>query len=232
MAGWIKLHRKILDNPVVMKSPEHFMVWAYLLLEATHEDYPTLWGKDKVVLKPGQVIKGRLQIARDLRINESKVKRILNDLKSDQQIDQQAKHYGSLITILNWHTYQNCDQQIDQQVTNERPTSDQRVTSKQEQKNKRTKEDINIGVYGEFQNVRLTDDEYKKLVDRFPMDYQDRVENLSQYLAKTGKRYKSHYATILSWDRKNTRGKQKPEEKPGRLDWLDELIEQEAANGV
>ena len=62
--------------------------------------------------------------------------------------------------------------------------------------------DSNYEIYGEFNNVKLTDDEYEKLVDRFPMDYQDRIEELSVYLKKSGRKYKSHYATILSWDRK------------------------------
>ena len=46
----------------------------------------------------------------------------------------------SLISILSWNEYQNCDQQIDQQVTNECPTSDQRVTTLQEHNNRRTQE--------------------------------------------------------------------------------------------
>lgn len=59
--------------------------------------------------------------------------------------------------------------------------------------------------YGEFDNVLLTIDEYMKLKDRFP-DYQERIENLSQYMARfpdKAKTYKSHYATILAWSRKD-----------------------------
>ena len=40
------------------------------------------------------------------------------------------------------------------------------------------------------------------------------IENLSSYMASTGKRYKSHYATILNWDR---RDKQKQEEEQKRI---------------
>lgn len=53
--------------------------------------------------------------------------------------------------------------------------------------------------YGEFKNVLLTDDEYQKLKDRFPNDLNQRIERLSDYVASTGKSYKSHYATIISW---------------------------------
>jgi len=59
-------------------------------------------------------------------------------------------------------------------------------------------------VYGEFKNVKLTDEEFKKLTDRFgEHGTRDQIENLSQYLASKGKQYKSHYATILNWERKN-----------------------------
>lgn len=132
MAGWIKLHRKLLTNPVVMKDGDHLAVWTYLLLNAQHDKFNTLFGGKKVTLKPGQLITGRKKISSDLKISESKVRRVLNALKSDQQIDQRSTRYGSLITILEWDKYQKRDQQNSQQVTNERPTSDQQATTIQE----------------------------------------------------------------------------------------------------
>ena len=56
MEGWIKLHRKILDNPIVMKDSEHLAVWIYLLLNATHKDYDVLFEGKRITLKPGQLI--------------------------------------------------------------------------------------------------------------------------------------------------------------------------------
>lgn len=125
MSGWIKLHRKMLDNPVVMKDADHLAVWAYLLLNATHKKYPTTFGGKKIVLEPGQLITGRRKIADDLQIDQQKIRRILKILKNEQQIDQRAEPYGSLITILNWDRYQSGDQQNDQRATNKRPTNDQ-----------------------------------------------------------------------------------------------------------
>jgi len=65
--------------------------------------------------------------------------------------------------------------------------------------------------YGEFQNVLLTDTEYQKLKDRFNSQTDDLIENLSVYLESKGKKYKSHYATILSWERKNSSKGNKPQ---------------------
>lgn len=55
-------------------------------------------------------------------------------------------------------------------------------------------------IYGEFKNVKLTDEEYQKLKDKDLLSY---IEKLSSYIASKGKRYKNHYATILNWSRKN-----------------------------
>lgn len=58
--------------------------------------------------------------------------------------------------------------------------------------------------YGDAENVLLTDEEYKKLKDRFPSDYKERINNLSYYIASKGAKYKSHYMTILAWARKDS----------------------------
>lgn len=61
--------------------------------------------------------------------------------------------------------------------------------------------------YGMYENVLLTDEEYQKLTEEFPHDYTERIERLSEYIASTGKKYKSHLATIRSWARKDTETK-------------------------
>ena len=73
--------------------------------------------------------------------------------------------------------------------------------------------------YGEYNNVLLTDEELEKLNNEFA-DLDQRIERLSEYIASKGTKYKSHYATIKSWARKET--EQKPKEK-GRLDWIDDI---------
>jgi hypothetical protein len=60
--------------------------------------------------------------------------------------------------------------------------------------------------YGEYKNVLLSDDELEKLKTEF-LDWEDRIERLSSYVASTGKSYKSHYATIRNWARKDRNGR-------------------------
>ncbi len=56
--------------------------------------------------------------------------------------------------------------------------------------------------YGEYNNVLLTDEELQKLKTEYS-DFEERIERLSSYVASTGKKYKSHYATIRNWARKD-----------------------------
>ena len=61
--------------------------------------------------------------------------------------------------------------------------------------------------YGEYNNVLLTDEELEKLKTEYS-DWEDRIERLSSYVASTGKSYKSHYATIRNWARKDAEKRQ------------------------
>ena len=71
--------------------------------------------------------------------------------------------------------------------------------------------------YGMYKNVLLANEEYQKLVEEFPHDYTDRIERLSEYIASTGKKYKSHLATIRSWARKDTGTKPRTGQRSGNV---------------
>lgn len=66
---------------------------------------------------------------------------------------------------------------------------------------------------GEFQNVEITEEELQKLQERFPEPgkVETMIESLSTYLAQTGKRYRSHYATMLNWARKEIQRVENPQ---------------------
>ena len=78
--------------------------------------------------------------------------------------------------------------------------------------------------YGEYQNVFLTEEEYNKLLDEFPDDYQERIDRLSGYIASTGKTYKNHLATIRNWARKDKeQEKPKAQQRPIKTGTAEEL---------
>ena len=61
--------------------------------------------------------------------------------------------------------------------------------------------------YGQFQNVLLSDDEFEKWSTHD--NAEGLLDELSCFLASSGKKYKSHYATLLNWERRR-----KAEEAP------------------
>lgn len=134
--GWIKLHRQILENPVVMKDCEHLAVWVYILLNVTHKPYDTLFGKKRITLQPGQMILGRGVISQDLMISESKAQRILKTLENERMIEQiTAPRKGRIITVLQWGQYQESER-INERIVNEYRTNSERIVNgKQEYKN-------------------------------------------------------------------------------------------------
>ncbi len=116
--GYVRLYRKILDNPIIWKDSDHVAIWIYLLLNATHKEISVIFKGEKTILRPGQLIVGSKAIAEELNINYVKVHRVLNDFKVEKQIEKQASNKNSLITILNWEKYQSCEKQNEIQVKN------------------------------------------------------------------------------------------------------------------
>ena len=57
--------------------------------------------------------------------------------------------------------------------------------------------------YGQYKNVLLSDEDFEKLKAEFPADYEDRIDNLSEYMASTGRSYKNHLVTIRRWSRRD-----------------------------
>lgn len=57
----------------------------------------------------------------------------------------------------------------------------------------------NVCVYGEFDNVFLTDEEHTHLQLLFPHTYNDIINKFSRGLKTYGYKYDCHYAAILQW---------------------------------
>lgn len=59
--------------------------------------------------------------------------------------------------------------------------------------------------FGRYGNVFLTEAEVAELQADFPAVWQEYIERLSEYMASTGKTYKSHAATIRRWAKEDRR---------------------------
>jgi len=163
--GFIIIHRKILDNPVVCKDNDYFRVWLYLLLNVSHKTHTAIFNGEKIILNPGQLITGRKSISGKCNVSESKVQRILKSFEIEQQIKQQTTNKNRLITVLNWCKYQFNEQQGEQQVNNKRTTNEQQVNTNNNGNNvtmKTMKNNIK-------ENIKRKVDDYETVIN----DYTD-----------------------------------------------------------
>lgn len=202
--GWIKLWRKLLLNGII-KDRSLLQVFIYCLLKANHKEEGIIFNSKEMILKPGQFITGRFKASEDLKLKGKMWDRKVDSLRKMKILTKEVTNKFTIISIINWDTYQSNaetnDQVNDQQMTNKRPTNDQQMTTDKNDKNDKK---ILKYIYGEFKNVKLSKEEHEKLVAEFgESGTKDKIESLSQYVASKGKKYSSHYATILSWERKN-----------------------------
>lgn len=137
--GFVKIHRKMLDNPVVCKDSDYFAVWGYLLLKATHKEINVENCGETKTLKAGQLITGCQAIGTQFNVNQKKVQRILERFESERMIDQITyPRKGRIITILNWSDYQG-GVQINDRIMSECCPNDVQIVSN----NKNVKNDKN-----------------------------------------------------------------------------------------
>ena len=118
--GWIKLHRKLLDNPIANR-PAWSWLWITLLLLANHDEtHSFIWNGRRVFLNQGEFVTGRSALSEQTGIAGSTIEDILNYLESQQQIRQQKTTKYRLITIVKWKEYQKSDSKPDNKATTKR----------------------------------------------------------------------------------------------------------------
>lgn len=136
MEGWLKLHRSIMDKAYYKKDSEKVHLWIHILISASHSGREEMFAGKPIFCNPGQFTTGRNQLSLLTGINNSKIERILTYFeKTEHQIEQQKSNVNRLITVLNWDKYQLTEQRIEQQVNNDRTTTEQQLNTLIECKN-------------------------------------------------------------------------------------------------
>ena len=106
--GWIKLHRKIMDNWIYdFKNPALFMDWLDLLMMANHEPRKLNIKGQVVAVNAGQLWTSIRKLSVRWAIEENTVLRRLSLLQSDGMIYRDSRPgMGTLITVHNYGIYQ------------------------------------------------------------------------------------------------------------------------------
>lgn len=84
-------------------------------------------------------------------------------------------------------------------LTSGQPSIDKGRLDKVSIEKGRVEQDTSFSFYGEYKNIRLTEEEYRKLKDKLQGHTDTMIEKLSRYIKSTGKTYQDHYVTILNW---------------------------------
>lgn len=168
MEGYFKVHRKIL-NSQVFAHPTALKIWIWCLAKVTFKErfVPLKSGKGEITVKltPGQFIFGRFKAEEELNIDGSTIYKWMQKFASDEfdMIRIESSNQYSIITICNWESYQNID---DDEVTTKEQPSNNQVAAKEQPKNtnKNVKNDKNVK-------------NEKSLPDK-PADFIDQIVNL------------------------------------------------------
>lgn len=204
--GYIKLYRKMMKWGWYTDTNAK-CVFLHLLFLAQYE----ACFYRGVKLDVGQAVTSIREIATQTGISVQSVRTALDHLKSTQEITHLPHGKFSVFTVKNYSEYQGDNTTSNNQVTQNQHSAntDPYIKKSRSQEIKNIKEkNISIEIlkkkFGEFENVMLTGEEHEKLVDSLgDIGAKEYIERLSSYLAQSGRRYRSHYATLLNWWRKD-----------------------------
>lgn len=112
MQGWVKLHRKILHS-AIFQNEKLLKIFIYFLAKSSHKTNEVRVGRQKIELKPGQLIFGRKKAASELDMKESTVRDYLKMLEEDGVISIKSTNKYSVITVDNWGLYQSTSEEYD-----------------------------------------------------------------------------------------------------------------------
>ena len=85
---------------------------------------------------------------------------------------------------------------VDQRLTSGQPSIDKGRLDKVSIEKGRVEQDTPFSFYGEYKNIRLTEEEYRKLKDKLQGHTDMMIEKLSRYIKSTGKTYQDHYIIL------------------------------------
>jgi len=130
--AWIKIDRGLMDS-YCFANANHLKIWIWMLLKANYKKtYANLKigkGTTTIMVSRGQFLFGRMKAEEELGIDGSIVYRVLKKFEELSQIKIDANNQYSLITICNYDSYQNNNQDEEQPMNSQRTSSEQPIDS-------------------------------------------------------------------------------------------------------
>lgn len=107
--GWVKMHRKIMDNAILWETSEPFdrrSAWMYLLMMANHENKDIRIDNNVITIHRGQHYTSIYKLAEKWHWSRNRVDRFLSMLNGAGMILEDRTPRGTLLTIVNYGIYQ------------------------------------------------------------------------------------------------------------------------------
>lgn len=229
--NFFPLNRSLLSHWLWKDKPfSKGQAWVDLLLLANYEDKKMPYKGEVITCKRGDVNLSISELAKRWGWSRDTARRFLKLLESDGMVTVNATTHRTTITIEKYAFFNNpcvTDEATSaEQVRNQCVTSAQQVDTTKKVKKDKKEEKVKKHIYGEYKNVRLTDDEMNRLVEELGEDgFSECIRILDEYKEQSGKKYASDNMAIRKWvitRYKEDASKTVANAKTGRLDWLDD----------
>lgn len=162
-SGWIKLHRKLRDNPIYSNS-KAVHVWIECLLRASHKEQSLYLKNQKVNLQPGQFVMGRDEFGESVGMSGSTVWFWIHEFVVNNMLNIKTTTKGTIVTVLHWDKYQKVDSTLDNKKTTKKQ---QKNTYKNDKNVKNEKNIIQGDVVPQWESeLRGLLDFYNEVFDR------------------------------------------------------------------
>ena len=173
MEGWIKLHRKLIENPIFLK-PELLQLFIYCLLKANHEAQKIIFNGQEIEIKIGQFITGRNAMAKDLKQNPITTYKRLKILENLQILNIKSNNKFSVVTVVNYGLYQSEEIKRNTKRNNKGTTREQQGNT-----NKNDKNDKNDKKYKIIRSpIEIAIDDFKEFRKKIKKPMTDRAVEL------------------------------------------------------
>ncbi len=128
MAGYIKLHRQLLES-LQFSNPNYLKIWIWILLKASHKDrtisLKVSKGYAEVKLARGEFVFGRNKAEKELDLDASLIYRTIKKFENEKSITIKSNNQYSIITICKYDDYNNNNEEDEQPMNSGRTTDEQ-----------------------------------------------------------------------------------------------------------
>ncbi|ENY93801.1 hypothetical protein HMPREF1093_03188 [Hungatella hathewayi 12489931] len=134
--GWVKLHRKLMDNDLWKEKPfSRGQAWVDLIMLASHKDKEFLFDSVYLPIYKGEIITSKRKLGTRWGWSNSKVDKFLFELEKVKMLSVKSDTKKSTLKITNYEQYQGFDsiyevEKTTGKATRKRQSNDTQATPK------------------------------------------------------------------------------------------------------